>query len=191
MSGFKRHDLSSAPAASVPLLEQSRKQFGRIPGLHAVMAESPQVLEGYQRLHQLVLESSFDDVEKTVVWQTINVENACHYCVPAHTAIAKMMKVPDAVTEALRNETPLPEPKWEALRAFTLAVMRKRGNVDQADLDRFFEAGYSHRQVLEVILVLAQKTLSNYINHIARTPLDEQVRQYAWSKQDAPRAQAL
>lgn len=182
MTGFKLHDLNSAPQASVPLLEQSKKSFGRIPGLHAVMAESPQLLEGYQRLHRLVLDSSFDDEEKTVVWQTINVENACHYCVPAHTAIAKMMKVSDEITEALRNETPLPDPRLEALRAFTLAVMRKRGNVDQADLDRFFEAGYAHRQVLEVILVLAQKTMSNYVNHIARTPLDEQVRKYAWSK---------
>ena len=38
-------------------------------------------------------ETSFDKDELTVVWQTINVEHACHYCVPAHTGIAKMMKV--------------------------------------------------------------------------------------------------
>jgi AhpD family alkylhydroperoxidase len=39
----------------------------------------------------------------TVVWQAINVENECHYCVPAHTGIAKMMKVSDDITQALRN----------------------------------------------------------------------------------------
>lgn len=54
------------------------------------MAEAPGLLEGYQRLHQLFLDSSFDDEEVTVVWQTINVEHACHYCVPAHTGIAKV-----------------------------------------------------------------------------------------------------
>jgi NADH:ubiquinone oxidoreductase subunit F (NADH-binding) len=43
----------------------------------------------------------------TVVWQSINVEHACHYCVPAHTGIAAMMKVDEAITEALRNETAL------------------------------------------------------------------------------------
>lgn len=73
----------TAPESAKPLLEVSRKSFGRIPGLHAVMAEAPGVLEAYQKLHELVLASSFDNEEKTVVWQTINVENACHYCVPA------------------------------------------------------------------------------------------------------------
>ncbi|WP_414683321.1 carboxymuconolactone decarboxylase family protein, partial [Methylophaga sp. UBA4502] len=103
-----------------PLLDNSLKAFGMIPGLHAVMAEAPGILEGYQQLHQLVLDSSFDNDEKTVVWQTINVENACHYCVPAHTGIAKMMDVSDDITNALRDETPLPSDKLEALRTFTL-----------------------------------------------------------------------
>jgi alkylhydroperoxidase family enzyme len=182
MTDFKIHDLDSAPEGARALLEKSQKNMGRIPGLHGIMAESPQVLEGYQKLHQLVLDSSFDNDEKTVVWQTINVENACHYCVPAHTAIAKMMKVSDDITNALRDETPLPSDKLEALRTFTLAVMNKQGNVSQGDLDAFFRAGYTNRQVLEVIMVLSQKVMSNYINHIAQTPIDEPVRKFAWSK---------
>ena len=97
------------PEGSKPLLEKSQAAFGRLPGLHKVMAESPQHLEGYQVLHGIFsCRPTFDNDEKTVVWQTINVENECHYCVPAHTGIAKMMKVSDEITEALRNETPLP-----------------------------------------------------------------------------------
>ncbi|MCL7942634.1 carboxymuconolactone decarboxylase family protein [Marinobacter sp. ATCH36] len=182
MSDFPIHDVESAPEKSRPLLENSLKGFGMIPGLHGVMAEAPGALEAYQTLHQLVLDSSFDNDEKTVVWQTINVENACHYCVPAHTGIAKMMEVSDAIIEPLRNETPLPSDKLEALRTFTLAVMNKRGNVSKEDLDAFYKAGYKHRQVLEVILVLSQKTLSNYINHIAETPVDEPFQKFAWEK---------
>lgn len=182
MADFKLHDIESAPEGAKPLLEKSQKGFGMIPGLHAVMAESPQVLEAYQTLHRLVSDSSFDNDEKTVVWQTINVENACHYCVPAHTGIAKMMEVSDDIIEPLRNETPLPNEKLEALRDFTLAVMRKQANVSQQDLDAFFNAGYGHRQVLDVILTLSQKTMSNYINHIAQTPVDEPFQKFAWSK---------
>ncbi len=99
MADFTLHDAETAPEASRPLLDKSKAAFGRIPGLHAVMAEAPGLLEGYQVLHQLFVNSSFDKDEKTVVWQAINVEHACHYCVPAHTGIAKMMKVDDAVTE--------------------------------------------------------------------------------------------
>ncbi len=182
MTDFTLHDTNSAPEKSKPLLENSQKAFGMIPGLHAVMADAPTVLDGYQKLHQLVLDSSFDNDETTVVWQTINVEHACHYCVPAHTGIAKSMKVSDDIINALRDETPLPSDKLEALRTFTLAVVRKRGEVNSEDLKAFYEAGYQRSHVLEVILVLSQKVMSNYINHIAETPVDEPFQKFAWKK---------
>lgn len=182
MSDFPMHDQNSAPSASKPLLEDSVKVFGMIPSLHAVMAEAPGVLEGYKKLHQLVLDSSFDKDEKTVVWQTINVEHACHYCVPAHTGIAKKMEVSDDIINPLRDETPLPNDRLEALRTFTLAVVRKRGEVNREDLDAFYQAGYKHRQVLEVVLVVSQKVMSNYINHIAETPVDEPFKKFEWKK---------
>jgi alkylhydroperoxidase family enzyme len=182
MPTFELHDTQSAPEQSKPLLEGSLKAFGMIPGLHAVMAESPQVLKGYNQLHELVLASSLDNDETTVVWQTINVEHACHYCVPAHTGIAKMMEVSDDITNALRDETPLPSIKLEALRTLTLAVVRKRGEVSSDEVQSFLDAGYTQRQVLEVILVLSQKTMSNYINHIAETPIDAAFKKFEWQK---------
>ena len=182
MTDFTLHDQNSAPEESKPLLENSQKAFGMIPGLHAVMADAPTVLDGYQKLHELVLNTSFDNDETTVVWQTINVEHACHYCVPAHTGIAKSMKVSDDIINALRDETPLPSDKLEALRTFTLAVVRKRGEVNSEDLNAFYEAGYQRSHVLEVILVLSQKVMSNYINHIAETPVDEPFQKFAWKK---------
>ncbi|ANF23823.1 carboxymuconolactone decarboxylase family protein [Stutzerimonas stutzeri] len=182
MPDFTLHDQASAPEAAKLLLEDSQKSFGMIPGLHAVMAEAPAVLEGYKQLHRLVMETSFDNDEKTVLWQTINVEHACHYCVPAHTGIAKSMNVSDEITQALRDETPLPTAKLEALRTFVVAVVRKRGDVSDEDLAAFYEAGYAQRQVLEVILGVSQKVMSNYVNHIARTPIDRPFQKFAWEK---------
>lgn len=182
MSTFTLHDQNSAPEASKALLDKSQKAFGRVPGLHAVMAESPELLNGYQALHGLFLDSSFDADEKTVVWQTINVEHACHYCVPAHTGIAKAMKVSDEINNALRDETPLPTPKLEALRDFTLAMVRQRGEVESKQLEAFYAAGYTQQNVLEVILGLSQKVMSNYTNHIAQTPVDQAFKVFAWEK---------
>jgi alkylhydroperoxidase family enzyme len=183
MTDFTLHTADTAPQDSKPLLDKSVKAFGMVPGLHAVMAEAPGLLEGYQVLHQLFLDSSFNDEETTVVWQTINVEHNCHYCVPAHTGIAKGMKVDDAITEALRNETPLPTERLEALRTFTLAVVRERGFVDDATVQTFLDAGYTKRNVLEVILGLSQKVMSNYTNHLAETPIDEPFKKFEWHKQ--------
>ena len=182
MTTLKVHDIESAPEGSKPLLENSLKAFGMVPGLHGVLASAPKALEGYQVLHQLFTETSFNEDELTVVWQTINVEHACHYCVPAHTGIANMMKVDEAITEALRNETPLADEKLEALRTFTLSVVRNRGNVTQEDLDAFYAVGYGEQQVLEIILGLGQKTISNYTNHIAHTPVDDAFKKFEWSK---------
>jgi AhpD family alkylhydroperoxidase len=183
---FPSHDLDTAPEASKPLLEQSQKAFGRLPGLHKVLAESPQAYEGYQVLHKLFIETDFDAEELTVVWQAINVENECHYCVPAHTGIAKMMKVSDEISDALRNETALPTPKLEALRTFTVQMFRQRGNVSDDQMKAFFDAGYGHRAVLDVILGMAQKTISNYVNHVAQTPVDDVFKPLAWERGDTP-----
>ena len=182
MTTLKIHTIESAPEASKPLLEASQKAYGMIPGLHGVLAAAPGILEGYQKLHELFVNTSFNEEELTVVWQAINVEHACHYCVPAHTGIAHMMKVDNEIIESLRNETPLTNPKLESLRTFTLSLVRNRGNVSQADLEAFYTAGYGEQQVLEIILGLSQKVISNYTNHIANTPVDAAFQKFAWSK---------
>ena len=158
MTEFTLHDKDTAPAESKDLLDSSIKAFGMVPNLHAVMAEAPGLLEGYQKLHQLFLDSSFDDEETTVVWQTINVEHACHYCVPAHTGIAKSMKVDDAITDALRDETPLPTEKLEALRTFTLSVVRNRGNVDDSAVQAFLDEATPSVKFLKLFLVLLKRS---------------------------------
>jgi alkylhydroperoxidase family enzyme len=182
MTNLKVHNIESAPEESKILLEKSQKDFGMIPGLHGVLAGAPGILEAYQSLHQLFVDSSFDEEELTVVWQTINVEHECHYCVPAHTAIAGMMKVDSSLSDALRNRTAMPTVKLQVLHEMTLKIVRNRGHVEQEDLDTFFAAGYGERQVLEIILGVSQKVISNYSNHIANTPVDAPFQKFAWKK---------
>ncbi|WP_339792844.1 carboxymuconolactone decarboxylase family protein [uncultured Imperialibacter sp.] len=186
MSTLKIHNLETAPEESVPFLERSLKANGRIPGLHGVLAGAPGLLEAYQTLHRLFTSSSFKKEELTVVWQTINVEHECHYCVPAHTGIANMMKVDPAITEALRNGQPMPTEKLQALHALTLSIVRNRGHVSDMELEAFYANGYEERQLLEIILGLSQKVISNYVNHIAGTPVDTVFEKYKW---DAATAQ--
>lgn len=130
--------------------------------------------------YQRFLATSRTVVEKTVVWQAVNVEQNCHCCLPAHTHIAKRMKVDDATTEALRNETPLPTPKLEALRDFTRRIVRNRGVVDEAGAQAFLAAGFTQTNVLEIILGVAPKVMSNYTNHVAQMPVDTVFQKFAW-----------
>ncbi|MFT4939787.1 MAG: alkylhydroperoxidase family enzyme [Paraglaciecola sp.] len=182
MNNFQLHDLDTASSEAKSLLEESLKGFGMIPNLHAVMAESPALLEGYKTLHELAQKSSLNAEQLTVVWQTKNVEHACHYCVPAHTAIANMMKIDNDITEALRNQTPLKSEKLEILRDTTLAILRQRGIVADIELAKFYAAGFSRQNLLDIVLVLSQKVMSNYVNYLAETPVDEAFQPFVWTK---------
>jgi alkylhydroperoxidase family enzyme len=179
---FTLHTQESAPTKSKTLLDDSLKSFGMIPNLHAVMAESPNVLKAYKLLHDLFQDSSFNNEELTVIWQTINVENECHYCVPAHTGIAKMMNVDDAIIDALRDGKELPNQKLQVLHQTTLALVRDKGRPDNAAIAAFYQAGYENRQLLEIVLGVSQKVMSNYINHLADTPVDKAFEAFTWSK---------
>ncbi|WP_018693127.1 carboxymuconolactone decarboxylase family protein [Algicola sagamiensis] len=182
MQKFEQFTLDTAPQDSRPLLENSMKSFGMIPNLHAVMAASPPVLKAYQTLHELAQQTAFTPEELCVVWLEISVEHECNYCVPAHTAIAAMMDVSAKIVHAIREMKPLPKAKLEVLRQFTLDVLRQRGRVSDKCIQEFLSAGYEQRHILDIVLILSQKIMSNYINHMANTPLDEAFEEYAWGK---------
>lgn len=182
MTDFTIHTIDSAPEDSKPLLEKSMKNSGFVPNLHGVFAEAPELLEAYQTVGKLFQKSSFNNDELTVVWQTINVEHECHYCVPAHTAIAHMMKVDPELNTALRDSAPLPSEKLQVLHDTTLSMVRNRGNLSQEEMDRFFAAGYTKRQLLELVLGAAHKVMSNYTNNLAQTPLDDSFAKFVWEK---------
>lgn len=183
MNPFKVHTIASAPEPSKSLLEASVKGFGMLPNLHGVMAESPAMLEAYKAIHgTFASKTAFNADELTVVWQTINVENECHYCVPAHTGIAHSMKVDAAITEALRNKTALPNKKLQALHNMTLSVARDSGKVSEEKMQAFFDAGYTTQHYLDILVGYAQKIMSNYTNYVAKTEVDAPFQKFAWTK---------
>ncbi len=183
MAPFPIHDLDTAPQASRDSLQAAKQAFGGIPNLIGVLGASPAAAKAYLELGRTFDElTAFDAAERQVVLISTSFENECTYCVAAHTAISGMQKVPEDVVTALRNGTPLPNEKLEALRSFTLQVVRRRGNVSGEDVSAFLAAGYEQRHVLEVVLGVAFKTLSNYANHLARTPLDKNFQPFAWTR---------
>jgi alkylhydroperoxidase family enzyme len=88
--------------------------------------------------------------------------------------------VPVEVTNAIRDDTPVPDSKLEALRQFTTRLVEDRGWVNETEVLTFIEAGYTRANVLDVIVGVGLKTLSNYINHIAGTELDASFAGRAW-----------
>lgn len=174
--------VENAPEGSKAILEGYKNKLGFVPNLMGVMASSPPVIEGYAALSQLFEKTSFTPAERQVVLLEVSAANGCGYCVAAHTAIAKMQGVADAVVAAVRGAENIPDAKLQALRAFTRSVVETRGYPVEAEKKAFFAAGYGPTQILEVLLGVAMKTLSNYVNHAAETPLDAAFESARWNQ---------
>ncbi|MDX2145445.1 MAG: carboxymuconolactone decarboxylase family protein [Rhodospirillaceae bacterium] len=175
---FVVHSVETAPEASQPMLRKVEQTMGMVPNMLRVLASSPAALEGYLTLSNVFgAKSGFGAVETHVILQTINRANTCEYCLAAHAVIAvNKQRVPVEIDQLLRRGAQLPDSRLEALRVFTAAVVNKKGWLDHAQLDAFLFAGFGPADVLNVILAVAMKTISNYANHVAETPLDDAFR---------------
>lgn len=185
---FPVHTIDSAPDAAKPTLEAALKGYGFLPNLLGMMATAPALVTGYATLSRTFDETSLTPAERQVVLLTASFENTCAYCMAAHSTIAAMQRVPAGVVDALRRGASLPDDRLEALRRFTAAVVTTRGGPTEVDVQAFLDSGFGLQQVLEVVLGVGLKTLSNYANHFAETPVDAAFRSAAWTD---PRSEAL
>ncbi len=165
------------------IFENTKKAIGMVPNMYKNMGNSTGLLAtykfGYDHFRQ---NSGFTKAEQEVVFLTISFENGCDYCMGAHSMLADMSsKVPVHVTDAIREGAPVSDPKLGALSVFTAVMVNKRGRPEQDDVEKFLAAGFIENHILEIILAIAVKTISNYSNHIFQTPLDAPFKMREWS----------
>lgn len=184
MSHYTFHTIESAPEATRPILQKAKQALGFVPSLYAGLANSPPALQAYLAVADCFDKTSLSPVERQVVLLAVSAENGCDFCVAAHSFIAKKMTgVPEPVVSALRDRRAPDDAKLAALAHYTRAVVVERGWVaDHPALQAFLAAGYSREQALEVVLGVTQKTLSNYANHLLKTPLNAQFESERWSR---------
>jgi len=174
------HTIDSAPAASKAGLEAVRRQLGFIPNLFATFAESPTLLSGYLALDGAYNKGSLSPVERQVVLMAVSAENDCEYCVAAHSTVAGMLRAPDVMVSAVRDGTPTNNPRIDALVHFARTIVRTRGNVPDGTVEDFLASGFTKDQLGEVMIGIGLKTISNYFNALAGTPLDDAFGAQAW-----------
>jgi len=162
--------VETAPEKSRPLLEKIQKSFKFIPNLFGVFANSPVMLEGYLGLEGVFEKGSLSAVERSIVLLASSVENSCKYCTVAHSTVLKaFLHVPAEIVSAVRSNLPLPDPKLNSL----VVIVSKRGYLEAQTIENFLAAGYRKDQIQEVLIGVALKTMSNYLDHISPTQLDQ------------------
>jgi len=182
MTMFPVHTKESAPKKALPAMEMAESAFGFVPNLLGIMASSPALSEAYLALAGIFEKSTaLTPTERQVVLLTVSRYHECHYCMAAHSMAADMQDVSPDVTNAIRNDLPISDNKLEALRHLVNALIERRGLVSEQVLKEFIDAGYQASHVFDVMVGVGQKTLSNYTNHFAKTPLDAAFESRAWS----------
>ncbi|MDD8017562.1 MAG: carboxymuconolactone decarboxylase family protein [Bacteroidota bacterium] len=177
------HTIETAPEKSKEILAATKKSMGMIPNMHAYMAENPAMIGSYIHGYNLFRNiAGFNAIEQEVIFLSISVANGCEYCVAAHSMVAdQMSKVPVEITDAIRGGKSIPDTKLGALSTFTQKLVNKRGRVTQEEISEVLKAGYTNSHILGIITAVGVKTISNYMNEIIQTPVDEAFQHRAWS----------
>lgn len=157
------------------IFDNLEKQLGFVPNLYATYALSNNALNNYLTLAGS--KTSLNNKEKEVVNLAVSEVNQCNYCLSAHTAIAKMNGFNDDQILELRGGRSTVNDKYNALAALAQNITQNRGRADQDKVDGFLNAGYTQENLIDTIVLVGDKTISNYLHNTTQVPVDFPVAQ--------------
>lgn len=185
MQRFNLQTIESAPEKSKPTLRALEEKFGFLPNVMATMANNPVLLNGFANAFGSFHGGSFDEIEKQVLLLTNAVTIKCPWTVAAHSTFAIEDGIAESEVQAIRAGGLPRDPKYAALSALTKALIETKGNVSDADIDKFISAGYSKDQILEVVTGVGVSTLAATTTNMAGTPIEERFQAQVWSAASA------
>ena len=163
----KREEVSSNNQA---IFDNLKEAVGFVPNLFATYAHSENALSNYLALSNA--KTSLKAKEKEVVNLAVSQVNNCLYCLSAHTAIGKMNGFTEEQILELRGGSASFDKKLDALARLAKNVTENRGATDATVLENFFKAGWTKENLIDTIVLVGDKTISNYINNTTEIPVD-------------------
>lgn len=164
------------------LLDGVQQSLGLTPNLYRVVAHSPAALAGVLDLTRALAGGRLGARLREQIALAVAQANACDYCLSAHTALGKGVKLSD-LEMALAREGRASDPRANAALRFATAVVERRGAIDDSDLAEVRRAGLDDAQIVEIVANIALNVFTNYVNKVANTEIDFPV-----VRADAPRA---
>jgi len=158
------------PAAR-QILDAVSAKLGMVPNLYTYIARSPNALESYLDFQQAQASGSFKAREREAVFLAVSEANGCEYCQAAHTTVGKMNGFTEEETRQLRAGNH-PDRRLRAITRLAAAVTTQRGRVDTALIEEFFIAGYDETALVDLVTLVADKTLANYLHNMAGFEVD-------------------
>jgi len=147
-----------------------KKNLGFTPNLYAYFAKNETALPDYLELQNR--ETTLSKKEKEVINLVVSEYNACNYCLSAHTLIAGLNGFNKEQILEIRSGNPEIDTKLDALARFTLATVSNRGRVNLESKEDFFNSGYTEANLIDIVILIGDKIMSNYIHNLAGFEVD-------------------
>lgn len=157
------------------IFDNLNKALGFVPNIYATYAYSETALENYLNLSNA--KTSLSNKEKEVVNLAVSEVNNCVYCLSAHTAIGKMNGFTDEQILELRAGDASFDNKLDALAKLAKNITENRGKTDPKVVENFFNAGYTKANLVDTIVLVGDKTITNYLHSTTQIPVDFPVAQ--------------
>ena len=167
---FEVPTLDKVSEKNKSILSQMNEKLGFIPNIYATYALSENALERYTTFANG--KTSLNNKEKEVVNLVVSQANGCTYCLAAHTAIGKMNGFTDEQIISIRKGDASFNPKFNALVKATKDIIENRGKVDESSISGFFEAGYTQENLVDLVVGIGEKTITNFLHNITDIPID-------------------
>jgi len=156
--------------ANQALFDTLTKNIGSVPNLFAVYAHSENALGSYLALSNA--KTSLRTKEKEVVNLIVSQVNGCEYCLAAHTAISKVQGfTAEQIVEIRRGHISF-DSKLDALVKVAKSIAENKGHAAPELVENFFAAGYNEGSLIDVVMVVGDKTITNYIYALTGIPID-------------------
>ena len=161
----------TAPASSQPLLDAVDKQLGVVPNLFRLVGLSPAALQGYLSMNG-ALGKTLDVKTRERIALAVAQVNGCDYCLSAHTYLGLNLAKLDAAEIAANRAGGSTDPRADAAVRFAAKVAEHRGKVTDGDLAAVRLAGFTDAQLVEIVALVAENVLTNFVNNVAQTEID-------------------
>ncbi|MFZ4807952.1 MAG: carboxymuconolactone decarboxylase family protein [Hyphomicrobiaceae bacterium] len=157
-------------AANQTIFDQLKGKLGFVPNLYATLAHSEHALASYLAFQNA--RSSITGKAREVVNLVVSQVNACDYCLAAHTVIGGMVGfTPEQILE-IRSGRASWSAELDALARLTRSIASNRGHADPLLVDAFFAAGWTKENLVDAIVVIGDKTVTNYLHATTKVPVD-------------------
>ena len=157
-------------ASNQAIFDQLKAGLGMVPNLYATFAHSDTALSTYMAFQNA--KSSVSGKAREVVNLVVSQVNECQYCLAAHTMLGKLNGFTDEQVLEIRHGQASFDAKFDALARLTRRIVQSRGHVDQTLVEAFFAAGWTKENLVDAIVVIGDKTVSNYLHSTTKVPVD-------------------